>query len=78
MGDDFSVCFAFIFDSEMNGSRQLIRIGLTDDPQVGCGLMSQIIDEGKPAMADSYPVLNVLRLAGLLISLNAASTILSQ
>src|SRR5262245_42294697 len=36
------------------------------------------IDDGKSAMADTNPVLNVLRLTGSLASLNAASAILGQ
>src|SRR4029453_16808183 len=36
------------------------------------------IDDGKSAMADTNPVLNVLRLNGSLVSLNAASAILGQ
>ena len=36
------------------------------------------IDDGKSAMADTNPVLNVLRLTGSLVSLNAASAILGQ
>src|SRR4029453_3445333 len=36
------------------------------------------IDDGKSAMADTNPVLNVLRLTGSLVSLSAASAILGQ
>ena len=36
------------------------------------------IDDGKSAMADTNPVLNVFRLAGLLVSLSSASAILGQ